>query len=394
MSMISSRAGGLAAAVLFTLAASAAAQTVSTLSLSEAIQTDGAMVDGGTLFVTEGFSGTKVHAVDLNTGQVSVALSGLAGPIDVARDDQGLLYATNWNTNEIRRGSLGTTAAFWSTVGQQPDGLLFAADGTLWCTLGVRNRIKTVDSAGTATLLVGPGPTNYPLGIAQGADGEMYVGGLQNGVIWRVSSAGAVDTVATVPSAGQFKIGHLEAAQGVLFASALSEHAIYRITLDGTVTLFAGTPGVAGTTDGPAAQATFTSPIGLAASDDGTKLYVTSTFALRDEIRVIDFGGATGVADLEPAGAGTRLRSVAPNPGGGPSEVAFALGQAARVRIAVFDVAGREVKALADGPRAAGEHRVRWDGRAADGTPVAAGVYFVRLEAGETRDARRVVVQR
>ena len=41
--------------------------------------------------------------------------------------------------------------------------------------------------------------------------------------------------------------------------------------------------------------------------------------------------------------------------------------------------AGREVRVLQDGPRAAGRHTVRWDGTDGGGRPVASGTYFARL---------------
>jgi len=55
------------------------------------------------------------------------------------------------------------------------------------------------------------------------------------------------------------------------------------------------------------------------------------------------------------------------------------------------DVGGRRVRTLARGALAAGAHRLEWDGRDAAGRPVAAGVYFVRAEAGDARATRRFV---
>jgi len=384
----------LAIAVLALATVPAEAQTVSTLNLSQAIRTDGAMTDGTLLYVTEGWDGTRVHAVDLDTGQVSVALSGLLGPIDVAKDDQGLLYATEWRSNTISRGAFGTAASAWTSIGVNPDGLLFHSSGPLWCTLGTRNKIKTVDSTGVVTVLVNNSPeTNYPLGIAEGPDGNMYVGGLMNGVVWRVSPAGDVDSLATVPSTGQYRIGHLEIAQGILFASGLSEHTLYTVTLDGDVNLFAGTPGVPGTEDGPAAQATLTAPIGLAATPSGDKLYVTSGFSQRDQVRVIDLSGVTG-ASAVGADASGRLRTVGPNPFRHEARVEFELARPAAVELEVIDVDGRRVRTLASGPRAAGRHVESWDGRTAAGRRASAGVYFVRLRAGDRVESERIVLSR
>jgi hypothetical protein len=47
-----------------------------------------------------------------------------------------------------------------------------------------------------------------------------------------------------------------------------------------------------------------------------------------------------------------------------------------------------------DGPRPAGTQLARWDGHDAAGTPAAAGIYFLRLEAaGETRSGRIALIR-
>ncbi len=61
--------------------------------------------------------------------------------------------------------------------------------------------------------------------------------------------------------------------------------------------------------------------------------------------------------------------------------------------IAVFDMAGRQVRALrAAAAQAPGTYQIRWDGRGHDGTAVSAGVYVVRMTAGGTHTTRRVVI--
>jgi hypothetical protein len=88
-----------------------------------------------------------------------------------------------------------------------------------------------------------------------------------------------------------------------------------------------------------------------------------------------------------PVGPGEELAlSVAPNPSPGGAMLRFRLPAAARVRLAAFDVTGREVARLADGSLPAGEHFVpvsdeRWP----------AGVYLYRLTVnGVTHSARGV----
>jgi hypothetical protein len=63
-----------------------------------------------------------------------------------------------------------------------------------------------------------------------------------------------------------------------------------------------------------------------------------------------------------------------------------------RMSVAVFDVAGRLVKTLHDGPSQAGGHDVTWDGTNRRGERVGAGVYFVRAHLGEATLTRKVVL--
>jgi hypothetical protein len=88
------------------------------------------------------------------------------------------------------------------------------------------------------------------------------------------------------------------------------------------------------------------------------------------------------------------LRSVKPNPFRSAVEVAFTLGRAGPVDLVVYDVLGREVRAVARGSRLeAGPQSLTWDGRDANGRESGAGVYFVRLKterATWTRPVARV----
>ncbi len=66
-----------------------------------------------------------------------------------------------------------------------------------------------------------------------------------------------------------------------------------------------------------------------------------------------------------------------PNPFAGSTTLRFRLASGGRVRLAVYDLAGREVAKLLDEARPAGEHAVPFrDGR------LPSGVYLVRLESG------------
>ncbi len=100
--------------------------------------------------------------------------------------------------------------------------------------------------------------------------------------------------------------------------------------------------------------------------------------------------GSFTVDDEEaPGDAALTLAVPFPNPTLGAAEIGFDLPTAQSVRVTVFDVLGREVARLADGDHTAGPHRLILDASA-----LGAGVYTVRLVAGETVRTQRLVVAR
>jgi choice-of-anchor C domain-containing protein len=102
----------------------------------------------------------------------------------------------------------------------------------------------------------------------------------------------------------------------------------------------------------------------------------------------------TSLAGVDPGSiAGIELAPPAPNPSRGGTTLAFSLPVPARARVAVQDVAGREVAVLADGDYAPGPHRVAWDGTAF-GRPLPPGLYLVSLRTPGATRSRRLLVLR
>ncbi|MEM1041769.1 MAG: T9SS type A sorting domain-containing protein [Bacteroidota bacterium] len=83
------------------------------------------------------------------------------------------------------------------------------------------------------------------------------------------------------------------------------------------------------------------------------------------------------------------LEAVYPNPVGGQGSLRFSLLEAGPVRLAVYDVLGREVAWLAEGWREAGTHTASFDA----GT-LPSGTYVVRLSAAGQVHTQRVTVAR
>ena len=81
-----------------------------------------------------------------------------------------------------------------------------------------------------------------------------------------------------------------------------------------------------------------------------------------------------------------------PNPFNPSTVIEFDLPRRSHVTITVFNVLGRKVIDLTDRKYSAGHHQVRWTGQAADGTPVASGVYFYRLQSDDFVTTRQMTL--
>ncbi|HEY6865850.1 MAG TPA: FlgD immunoglobulin-like domain containing protein, partial [Candidatus Eisenbacteria bacterium] len=132
-------------------------------------------------------------------------------------------------------------------------------------------------------------------------------------------------------------------------------------------------------------------------------LVIASFRALRDgdplvrvaDARARDAGNravALGAAGSPAATAirPTQLGAIFPNPFQGALNVSFSLARDARVRLVVYDLAGRAVRKIEDDVRPAGLHVATWDGRGDAGSAAPPGFYIVRFESGEVRQNRRV----
>lgn len=91
----------------------------------------------------------------------------------------------------------------------------------------------------------------------------------------------------------------------------------------------------------------------------------------------------------ETSAEALALEPGAPNPFATQSTLAYSLPTSGPVRMAVYDLLGRQVAVLVDGERAAGRHAATLDAR-----PLASGAYIVRLEAGGSALTQKVFVVR
>jgi len=87
------------------------------------------------------------------------------------------------------------------------------------------------------------------------------------------------------------------------------------------------------------------------------------------------------------------LKHNRPNPFNPATEIIYELPQAVSVKVCVFNSAGQLVRTLVDVPlQQPGSHRVIWDGASDAGRPVASGVYFYSMNAGDYSGRRKMVL--
>jgi C1A family cysteine protease len=91
---------------------------------------------------------------------------------------------------------------------------------------------------------------------------------------------------------------------------------------------------------------------------------------------------------------GYVLQQNYPNPFNASTEIRYHIPQDEKVSLRIYNTAGQEVRVLADGVRAPGEHAVHWDGRDSSGSPVASGLYFCRLQAGSCGETIKMMLMR
>jgi len=112
------------------------------------------------------------------------------------------------------------------------------------------------------------------------------------------------------------------------------------------------------------------------------------------QVRIVGRATLTPNSTQSTSKAEFALYQNAPNPFNPSTTLSFSLPRADRVRLAIYDVAGRVVATLLEEMRGPGRHAIVWEGRDGQGQPVASGVYFCRLEAGPHVETRRIILMK
>ncbi|MEW5924263.1 MAG: PKD domain-containing protein, partial [Candidatus Zixiibacteriota bacterium] len=117
------------------------------------------------------------------------------------------------------------------------------------------------------------------------------------------------------------------------------------------------------------------------ASGDADDVYI-------DAIEFRGMSGSSQVAKQTPLiPESFSLSQNYPNPFNPATSVSFNLPKACQVDLSVYNILGQKVATLADGQYDAGVHTVQWNAG-----NCASGIYFYKIEAGEFRDSKKMLL--
>lgn len=297
-----------------------------------------AIAADGSLYVAD-HSTSRIRRIAADGEVTTIAGTGMVGyrdgpaaeaefnaPWDVALAPTGEIYVAELGTNRIRRitvdGQVETFAGSGTPdiTGQgyadgpaaqarfaAPQGIALDRDGNVLVVDTFNHRIRVISPDGFVRTLAGGTPTSpqmepkdgtgeaarfyFPDGIAVAEDGSIYIADSGNNLIRKLTPAGEVRTVAGTGEEG-YRDGPAAQARfamptgiavdtfGNLFVCELLTHRIRHISADGLVTTIAGSGGLdedgGGFADGPALSARFDRPNGLAVAASGA-IYVADT---------------------------------------------------------------------------------------------------------------------
>jgi len=219
---------------------------------------------------------------------------------------------------EVTAFALAADFSLTSGIATDPMGDIYVANshntilkitptGVVMTLAGTPNVRGRADGIGSAASFV------YPIGIATDSAANVYVVDKVSNTIRKISPIGMVTTLAGTAGVS----GHADGigknasfsgpvavatdSTGNVYVADYGNNTIRKVTPDGAVTTFAGAAGVAGNADGVGANASFTSPYGIATDSAGN-------------VFVAEMPSHT-IRKITPAGVVTTLAGTAGEPG-------------------------------------------------------------------------------
>ncbi|RKE98139.1 hypothetical protein [Ichthyenterobacterium magnum] len=256
---------------------------------------DGISVDSeDNIFVnSNGFvnqwNGTKIYKVTPD-GNVSLFKDNLPSwPVGSIFDSNENLYVTGWNAPGIitKISHDGTSSeVFYSGIGE-PSGLEIDNDENIYVMEPPTNKMFKIDQTGLKTEFASGGTFNKASGVTFDKINEVfYVTNWNDGVISKVNMNGTIIPFLNLPIGN---LGPIIIVDDYLYTTSYNGHAVFRININTLEFDKIGT-GAVGNNDGYGEEATFRAPLGVAMSNDKSKIYVSEVAPSGNgRLRVITF---------------------------------------------------------------------------------------------------------
>lgn len=226
----------------------------------------------GNLYVSGGsLSPTTLFKVTPD-GTVTPLSTTLDHPVGNTLDDHGNLYVTNFASTNIHLVTpTGTTSVFVTDDRLfRGGGIIMDNDGALYNTFWAIKTIYRITAAGVEDFLTSD-LLNGPVGMAYDeVNDHIFVANFNDGKILRVTRDKTITEIAGIPAT----IGHLDYREGVFYATGWYEHKVFIVSMEGELLATIGN-GNQATVDGPASEASFSNPNGIAVSKDGKYVYIS-----------------------------------------------------------------------------------------------------------------------
>jgi len=198
------------------------------------------------------------------------------------------------NTDGYKDGP-AKSALFYS-----PNGIIVDSKKTIFIVDSYNHVIRKINANGNVSTIAGTPKTSghkdgpaksalfySPAGMTADSKGNLYAPDVHNNIVRKIDINGNVSTIAGTPKKSGYKDGPAKNAlfysptgitidsKGNLYVADFN-HVIRKIDTSGNVSTIAGTPKTSGHKDGPAKNALFHSPDGIAIDNKGN-LYVADT---------------------------------------------------------------------------------------------------------------------
>ncbi len=331
-------------------------------------------------------SGTEVWRYNIENGELELFATGFTGASGNDFDSKGNLFQSNINIGVVKKVTSSGIVSDFASGFIAPVGIAIDGDDNLFVCNCEGGSISKVTSTGAVSTFSSGPNFQCPNGMTMDNVGNLYISNFYNGNIIKVTPNGSNSIFATVSGTpGVGYNGHIiySPANDILYIASHGSSKIYSLTLQGELTPIAGT-GVRGNKDGPADEATFSRPNGIAVTSTGDTLLVNSSIPLTNGngnplnpsvLRMI-----TGVNSLftSTKKLDKNIRDVAINPVPASNYITleFQLKKTDHINVDIYDMSGKMVAKIVDKKLANGQHQIK------QSLNLENGIYSISIKSG------------